>query len=82
MNMDCVQIVGETEVKAKILMKFSNVSGNDVIISRAYQATASNNGKISFKTLEGSLKTTGDDPVGFTKIFMAPYFLRFFQLDF
>jgi DNA repair exonuclease SbcCD ATPase subunit len=53
------QIFGESEVKARISLKFTNVAGNDVVVTRAYQVSA-RGGKSTFKTLEGNLKIQDD----------------------
>lgn len=48
---------GESVVKARIKLKFQDVSGNSIVVSRAMESTQKKN-KITTKTLEGCIEKT------------------------
>jgi len=53
-NLIIKKIANETEVKAQIKLKFSNLSGNQLVATRSIQSTQKKN-SITQKTLESVL---------------------------
>lgn len=52
------KLSGEGEVKGQIRLKFRNVRGQTMVVTRSMQSTERRNGKVEQKSLEGLLVTT------------------------
>ena len=52
------KLSADTEVKAQIRLKFRNVKGQSMVVTRSMQSTLKKNSKIEQKSLEGLLVTT------------------------
>lgn len=55
------KLCGESEVKGQVKLKFKNVRGQSLVVTRSLQSTLKRGGKLEQKTLESLLVTT--DPV-------------------
>lgn len=52
------KLSADTEVKAQIRLKFKNVKGQSMVVTRSMQSTIKKNSKLEQKSLEGLLVTT------------------------
>lgn len=52
------KLSADTEVKAQIRLKFKNVKGQSMVVTRSMQSTLKKNSKLEQKSLEGLLVTT------------------------
>lgn len=52
------KLSGDSEVKAQIRLKFRNVKGQSMVVTRSMQSTVKKNSKLEQKSLEGLLVTT------------------------